>query len=313
MSVMVQVLGIVVLAAGSLMLLVYLLRSESKHPETARLRELSAQGKPVLRRPPTARGHWSALPKIGNLLLPATEEEQTWLKARLVHAGMYRPYALQLYLGVKIILILFPVLVGWGISWFKVVTQQNGLIGGLVGSAVGLVAPGIWLDRRKIARQNNLRRALPDALDILVICVEGGLSLQGALQRVANELRTAHPKLALEMNIIQNEVQMGLSTGEAIRHFAERCDLDEVRSLAAVVIQSERYGASLVKSLRVHAENLRVKRLQRAEELAQKAIVKILFPTVLLIFPAIFVVIIGPAGIQIWRMFAKMKAEEMRQ
>jgi tight adherence protein C len=123
------------------------------------------------------------------------------------------------------------------------------------------------------------------------------------MRRVAGELRTAHPLLATELNIVQREVQMGRSSGEALRHFAERSDLEEIRSLASVVIQAERYGASLVKALRVHAETLRIKRLQQAEEMAQKAATKVLFPTVLFIMPCIFIIILGPGVIQLMQAF----------
>ncbi len=122
-----------------------------------------------------------------------------------------------------------------------------------------------------------------------------------ALRRVAGELRTAHPLLSGELDIVQREVQLGRSTGEALRQFADRCDLEEARSLSSVILQAERFGASLVKSLRVHAEMLRTKRMQYAEEMAQKAATKILFPTILFIFPGLFVIILGPAAIQLNR------------
>jgi tight adherence protein C len=169
-----------------------------------------------------------------------------------------------------------------------------------------MIGPSFWLDSRKGARQTTFRRALPDALDLLVICLEGGLSLPGSLKRVASELRTAHPPLATELNIVQREIQLGRSPGESIQQMGFRTDLEEIRSLASVITQAERFGASLVKSLRVHAETLRVKRQQHAEELAQKASVKVLFPTLLCIFPAVFVVILGPAAYQILEMFANM-------
>jgi len=162
-----------------------------------------------------------------------------------------------------------------------------------------MIGPSFWLDGCKKKRQTSFRRSLPDALDLLVICLEGGLSLPGSLKRVGSELRTAHPVLALELSIVQREIQLGHSPGEALQKMGARTDLEEIRSLASVITQSERFGASLVKSLRVHAETLRLKRQQRAEELAQKAAVKILFPTLLLIFPAVFVVILGPAAFQI--------------
>ena len=143
-------------------------------------------------------------------------------------------------------------------------------------------------------------------MDILVICLEGGLSLPAALKRVSSELKTAHPALAAELGIVQREIQLGRTSGEALRKMGERSDLEEVRSLASVILQSERLGASLVKSLRVHADALRVKRQQRAEELAQMAATKMLFPTVLFILPAMFVVILGPAVIHITQVIGRM-------
>jgi tight adherence protein C len=119
-------------------------------------------------------------------------------------------------------------------------------------------------------------------------------------------LRSVHPLLSRELNIVQREVQLGRSPGEAVRLFADRADLEELRSLASVITQSERFGASLVKALRVHADTLRTKRLQRAEELAAKASTKLLFPTVILILPGVFVIILGPAFIQIVAMFSRM-------
>jgi tight adherence protein C len=123
---------------------------------------------------------------------------------------------------------------------------------------------------------------------------------------VAGELKNTHPLLASELNIVQREIQLGQSSGESLAHLGERSDLEEIRSLAAVITQADRFGASLVKSLRVHADTLRLKRQQRAEEMAQKAGTKILFPTLLFIFPAIFVVILGPAAIQIMDMLGKV-------
>jgi len=166
---------------------------------------------------------------------------------------------------------------------------------------MGNLAPGIWLSRLTKGRQKNLRHAMPDALDVIVICMEGGLSLPASLARVTTELKHSHPMLAHEMGIVSKEIQMGASTGEALRQFADRFGVDEVRSLAAVVIQSERYGASIVKALRVHAETLRLKRYQFAEAMAQKAPVKIVFPTVLCLFPAMYTVLMGPAAVELMK------------
>jgi tight adherence protein C len=210
------------------------------------------------------------------------------------------------FLGVKTLAMIGPTVLGMAASLVGLVTFKEGVIfGGCLGIA-GLIGPSFWLDRMKNKRQSSFRRALPDALDIVVICLEGGLSLPAALKRVSSELRMAHPSLAAELAIVQREIQLGRTSGEALRKMGERSDLEEIRSLASVILQSEKFGASLVKSLRVHADTLRLKRQQRAEELAQMAATKMLFPTVLFILPAMFVVILGPAVIHITQIFGKM-------
>jgi tight adherence protein C len=248
----------------------------------------------------------ATLPRMGTPLLPQSEEERTRLKTRLVQAGLYGRQALPVFLGVKMLLIVMPLILGVAAGSIGLVELRTGLlVGGAIGG-FGVIGPSFWLDRRKKRRQTLFRRALPDALDVIVICLDGGLSLPGALRRVAGELRTAHPLLAWELAIVQREVQMGRSTGEALRQFAIRTDLEEVRALASVIIQSERYGASLVKALRTHAETLRTKRLQYAEEMAQKAATKVLFPTVLCILPGIFIVILGPAVLLLLDLFDRI-------
>jgi tight adherence protein C len=135
-------------------------------------------------------------------------------------------------------------------------------------------------------------------MDVLIICLEGGLSFQAGLKRVAHEIASAHPLLGGELRIVDREIQLGRSPGEALTHFAERTGLDEVASMATVVGQSERFGASLVKSLKAHSDTLRERRKQMAEERAQKAATKMLFPTLLCIFPAVFVILLAPAVFQ---------------
>jgi tight adherence protein C len=249
----------------------------------------------------------SALPRVGSLLVPVREQERAPLQARLLQAGFYTPQALRIFLGAKLLLlVLLPVLLGLVPYLAGVLGPSQALVLGGFGAGLGLVLPGLWLDGQRKKRHRALRRALPDALDMFVLCLEGGLSLPATMQRVTAELQIAHPLLAGEMAIIHREVQLGLSVGEAIKKLGHRCDLEEIRNLASVLIQSERFGASVVKALRMHADACRVERQQRAEELAQKAAVKILFPTLLCIFPAIFIVLLGPAAYQIASMFSKM-------
>ena len=249
----------------------------------------------------------AALPKVGAVLVPGKEEERSRLRTRLIHAGLYGPQAMGVFLGVKLLLVVGPALAGAIIGATGLVPFQTGLLAGCLAGAFGMIAPSFWLDVRKSARQSTLRRAIPDALDVLVICLEGGTSLPAAIRRLAGELRTAHPLLADELVIVQREVQLGRSPGEALRELAVRADLEEIRGLAAVILQSERFGASLVRALRVHADNLRSRRILAAEEMAQKSVVKLLFPTVLFIMPALFIAVLGPNAILVWEMFRGMQ------
>ncbi len=248
-----------------------------------------------------------ALPKAVELLNPVAGAERHRLQTKLIQAGLYGSRAMTWYLGVKVMLMFGPVAVGLAIGLTQVVPLSRGILYGTLASGLGLVLPSMWLRRRKSARQLMNRRAIPEFLDVIVICLDAGLSFQAALLRVQAELAAAFPVFTFELNIVLHEVQLGMSTGDALQRFGERSDMEEVKNLAGVVIQSELYGASLTKALHTHAKALRVKRTQAAEEKGQKASVKILFPTILCIFPAIFIVIIGPAMIQIYAMMAKMK------
>ena len=290
---------------SSLVLLVSLLVGGRQTRLSTRLRDLSGQGGPAMDTITLGKIASTTLPRMGTPFIPTDEGERTKLQTRLIHAGLYRRQAMVVFLGVKVLLIA-PAFLCVAASLMGVVTLWQGLIIGLCLGIGGLIGPSFWLDRMKRKRQSNFRRALPDALDVLVICLEGGLSLAAGLRRVSTELRTAHPALASELAIVQREVQLGLTSGEALKKMGERSDLEEVRSLASVILQSERLGASLVKSLRVHAESLRLKRYQRAEEKAAVAATKVLFPTLLFILPAVFVVVLGPAAFHLIEMFGKM-------
>lgn len=245
-------------------------------------------------------------PSVISLLIPTSEEARKELGRRLIQAGLYKSNSRAYFLLSKAVLLSLPILLGMAANSMGVITfQQAFYVGGIAG-AFGMILPSFWLDAQRKRRQTEIRRALPDALDIIVVCVEGGLSLPGAIARVSHELRTAHRTLAAEMLIVQREIQLGRTTGEALRRLADRFDLEELRSLASVILQAERFGASVVKALRVHAESLRLKRRQLAEERAQKASVKLIFPTVLCIFPALFVVLAGPAVLNIIDLFRRL-------
>ncbi len=295
------------LMVSSMTLLVATLVGGRRTRLDARLQDLPGAGGPGPDRDAMEQLARSALPKIGAQIVPDDEEERKLLQARLVHAGLYGRQAMVLYLGVKILLMTAPALVGLAAGLAGLVPVAHGVLVGSISGAVGMIGPSFWLDKKKAARQVAIRRALPDALDVVVICLEGGLSLPGTLRYVAEDLRTAHPLLAAELNIVQREVQLGLTAGESLRKLADRTDMEEIRSLASVIIQADRLGASLVKSLRVHADTLRLKRRQRAEEMAQKAGTKLLFPTIIFIFPSLFVVVLAPGLIQLTSTFKMLK------
>jgi tight adherence protein C len=294
------------IAASTFVLVVALLLNGRKTRLDMRLQELAGREGAAPDADSVAELAMSTLPKMGAPLVPKDLEERSRLQARLNHAGLYGRQAMYVFLGVKLLLVVSPPILGLAAGVLQIMPLAYGLLGGALLGAFGLILPSFWLDWMKAKRQTGLRRALPDALDVLVICLEGGVSLAGAMRKVARELKAAHPMLAEELLIAEREVQLGRTTGDALRQFGERCDLEEIRSLASVIAQAERFGASLAKALRVHADTLREKRLQYAEERAAKAVVKILFPTLFCIFPGIYLVVLGPAVIQIIDMFSKL-------
>ena len=298
---------VVFLATSGLVLAFFIWRNRDLWQTTARMRGLGA----TPRERPAANGLGklllARLPHVGTPLLPTNEAHRSRLRQRLLEAGIYDRSALALMMSVKMVLMAAPLALSAALALSGVFSPSRAAIAGLLGLGLGTIAPGLWLDYCKRSRQSSLRRALPDALDMLVLCVEGGVSLSGAMQRVTAEISTAHTLLGAELDLAQREMMLGVSVGEGLQKMAVRTDLEELRNLASVIVQSERFGTSVVKALRIHADTLRLQRQQRAEELAQKAAVKILFPTLLCIFPAAFIVILGPAAFQLMAIFSRMK------
>jgi tight adherence protein C len=298
----------VLVAVGLLGWAVFWLYSRDQRRAVARLRELSLSDL-NLDAEEQGDSFWQSwLPRVGSLLAFHNEERLARLHSRLIQAGIYGPQVPRLLLGIQLLLMFVALFAAGLIPWLlSLLPLKMSLLMGLAAGGAGLIAPGLWIDARRKKRQSCLRQALPDALDMLLLCLDGGMSLTAGFQRVTSELETVHPLLGAEMRIVQKEVQLGLSTGEALKKFAQRCGLEEVNELAAVLLQSERFGASVGKALRAHADGCRLERQQRAEEMAQKAAVKILFPTLLCIFPAVFIVVLGPAAYQIAGMLSRLK------
>ncbi len=289
-------------AVAGLALAIGLALSSRRGRLSARLDDLAGKGprdgEAAERPEAVVRLARKTLPKLGKAIVPEDEKERNRLAARLTFAGLYNRQAMYLFLGVKLSLMIVGSVLGVGLILSKAASPTTSMGAALALFVAGMVGPSFWLDRRRKQRQIQLRRALPDALDVLIICLEGGLSFQAGLKRVAEEIASAHPLLGGELRIVDREIQLGRSPGDALLRFAERVGLDEAASMATVVGQAERFGASLVKSLKAHSEMLRERRKQKAEEQAQKAATKILFPTLLCIFPAVFVILLAPAVYQ---------------
>lgn len=232
-------------------------------------------------------------------MLPASPKQVSRTERLMARAGFRRPEAVTAMRGAKVLL---PGAL-LGLAYFTNIYQSNPFfILGFAGLA-GYLMPEFWLTRHIKRRQQIIRLSLPDFLDLLVICVEAGLGLDQALMRVSQELRVAHPQLCDELELSNAEIRIGRSRVEALRELASRTGVEEIKALVAMLIQTERFGTSVAQSLRVHSDELRTKRRQRAEELAAKTTVKMVPALVFFIMPALFIVILGPAAISLARSF----------
>ena len=226
--------------------------------------------------------------------MPKTREKQSGMRQSLARAGIYSPSAFKALTGAKVIFLCGGLIGGYivGVSFGMM------LMGLSVGGLFGYLAPTIWLKMRIKKNQQSLNYGLADALDLMVVCVEAGLTVDAAMQRVGQELILAHPALAREFGIAHMETRVGLSKSESLRNLGLRTGNAALQSLAAMLIQAERFGTSIATALRIHADTLRQSRQHAAEEMAAKASVKMTFPLVLFIFPATFIVLAGPTVIK---------------
>ncbi|HXG54421.1 MAG TPA: type II secretion system F family protein [Vicinamibacterales bacterium] len=225
--------------------------------------------------------------------VPRSPKELGSLRLRLVQAGYRREEALTIFFGMRV---LFAIALFLFFST-SIIARPNTLLA-LGGLGIGYVLPGMVLARLAKRRAHRIRLSLADALDLLVVSVEAGLGLDQALSRVGAELAFAHPELSAELKLINLELRAGKARSEALRNLADRTGVDDLSALVTMLIQTDKFGTSVAQSLRVYSETLRTKRRQRAEEAAVKTGVKMVFPLVFCIFPAIWVVTIGPAAIK---------------
>jgi tight adherence protein C len=232
--------------------------------------------------------------------LPAREGRDA-LRSGLVRAGYRRADAVLVFLGSKLLLTALLPFLGLSVSVAAGRPLGNILLVTVALAALGFYLPTIFVALRQRQRHDEILYSLPDSLDLMVVCVEAGLGMGAALQRVAVEMRLASPRLSEELSLVNREMQTGISRTDALRNLAQRTGVDDVYSLVAMLIQTDRLGTSVADALRTHADSMRTRRRQRAEQLARQASVKLAFPLVLLIFPALLVVLLGPSGIQLMR------------
>jgi tight adherence protein C len=255
----------------------------------------------LLRKTAPASARIEKLVKPFQSVVPRSPEAATTVAKRLTRAGYREESAVNIFYSSKF-------LVPGILCVLATVTQAyvwSPLFVYALAGGMGFLIPDFWLGNRVTARQTAIRLGLPDALDLIVICVEAGFSMDKATMRTAEELRISQPAIADELNLVYLEQKAGCPRAEAWRRFADRTGVDAIQTLTAMLIQADKYGSSVGKTLRVHSETLRTTRRQDAEEQAAKTAAKLVFPLVLFIFPSLFAVTLGPSVIVMMQGFAK--------
>jgi tight adherence protein C len=248
----------------------------------------------------TAAGHtiFDGARTLKPRLIPVSPKNMGRLRRRLGNAGFHHPAATTYFVAAQVVLTAIL-----GLLPLLLVGQSKGMLMAAFGAVLGYVAPGFYLDRRVSQRKLRIENGLPDALDLLIVSLEAGLALDQAILKTGEELAIAHPDVAEELRLINIECRAGKPRIEAFKNFAARTKVDDVRALVAMLVQTDRFGTSVAKALRTHAEVSRTKRRQRAEERSAKIGVKLVFPLVFCLFPAFYVVTLGPAIIKFIQAF----------
>ena len=241
--------------------------------------------------------------RLGKYSTPKGEEELTHRKKKLIVAGYRKPNAPIVFYGIKILLaVVLPSAVFIALMFLGIPVRKMAMLLLLLSLAlVGFYGPDLWVRLVIARRQEKITDGFPDALDMMVVCVEAGMGLDQAIKRVADEMKLNYRIISEEFGQMNMELRAGRSRQDAMRNLAARTDVEDVKSLVTLLIQTDKFGTSIAQALRVHSDSMRTKRRQRAEERAMKLPVKLLFPLILFIFPSLFVAVIGPGAIQIYR------------
>jgi len=297
------------LSVGLIVVLVANLLPTQGRPSRARMVELGLEepfSKDAAARRSRTRG-WvtEILAQMGQRI---ETPRRTWpsTRQRLKLAGYRQPSAVSIFLGARVaaagLMYFYFVMMGLALGG----TGSLAIFVGIWGGGIGWIVPGFLLSSRIARRQKDIQKVLPDAVDLLVICVEAGLALNQAFQRVAAEMRHASELLTMEISQMNLEIRAGTPREQALMALADRTGVDDLRALSTMLVQTERFGTSIAASLRIHADTMRTKRQQKAEEAAAKTTIKMVFPLAICIFPALFVVILGPAMIEIFTTFSSL-------
>lgn len=230
--------------------------------------------------------------------LPKSPKEMNRLRTRLAAAGYYDLSTAVYYSTARAVL---PVALS--VPWLVLLGLTDGWPFALCFVGIGALLPDLWLRRQIRAHAKAIVNGLPDVLDLLIVCIEAGSALDQAISKASEELDLTHPSLTRELRLINTEIRAGVPRGEAFQNFAQRTQVADVQTLVTMLAQTDRFGTSVAKSLRMHAEGARTRRRQRAEERAKKVGVKLVFPLVFCVFPAVYMVCLGPALIAIYRAF----------
>jgi tight adherence protein C len=249
----------------------------------------------------------SMLGNVSHWVMPKADEDVSAITQKLSYAGHRSPSATQTFYGIKALLtIALPLCVLVASRWLPEQTSFELMCYGLGAAALGLTLPSYILDKMVKKQMTKLRRGFPDALDLLVVCVESGLGLAAAIQRVADELMVSHPELAMELALVNAEMRAGVERSRALKNLADRTGLADIRGLVSLLVQTMRFGTGVADALRVYSEEFRDKRMQSAEEQAALIGTKLIFPLVMCLFPSFFIVAIGPAVIRLVSVFSQM-------
>jgi tight adherence protein C len=238
-----------------------------------------------------------ASPRLAAPLQPKTAEEAGKLKGKLAMAGFRGETAVSIFLGLKFAALLIGIVIGGGAAMFGTQTTDRALMNAVGVAGVMFYIPSLVLWFITKQRKDSIFYGLPDALDLLVVCVEAGLGLDQAMRKVSEEMKKTCRTVTEEFGLCNFQLQMGRPRTEVLHELGSRTGVDDLRSLAAILIQADKFGSSIAQALRVQSDSMRTKRRQLAEEKAAKTAVKLIFPLVIFIFPAIFVVLVGPAAI----------------